>query len=150
MRKVITCLVLIALGVALSTAAYALTVNAKSVSSGTYEDGKFSPGDSGFEAEYRIDEAAGEVRLIKIISNDREGRIEEGASYEITNSVVSKGISALSVSRNKKGQNIVTAVREAGIDAFEVLVIGGDFYELSRAANGKFYLEYGDVTGPKR
>jgi len=150
MRRTVILLTVIAVFFTVSTAAHALTVTAKSVSSGIYEDGKFSPGDSGFEAEYMIDEAGGEVRLVKIISNDREGRIEAGASYEITNIVVSKGISALSVSRNKKGQKIVTAVREAGIAAFEVLIIGEDFYELSRAANGKFYLEYGDVSGPRR
>ncbi|MEA3488850.1 MAG: hypothetical protein U9R44_00705 [Candidatus Omnitrophota bacterium] len=126
--------------------AHALVVNAKSVSSGTYEDGEFTPGGGSFEAKYRIDEAAGTVTLEKMIENNREGRIEKGASYEITNILMSKGPSALLVSRNKKGQKIITAVREADLGASEILMIGDDFYEFCRAANGKLYLEYGEVT----
>jgi hypothetical protein len=125
---------------------YGQEVTARSLSSGIYEDGKFTQSQDGFEARYFIDEAAGTVTLEKITANDREGKIGEGAVYDITNIMVSEGLSALVVSKDKKGQRIITAVREAGLGAFETLIIGADFYEYCRAANGKFYLEYGDVS----
>ena len=69
------------------------------------------------------------VSCMKVTSNDREGRVEEGAVFEITNIVVSEGLSALVVPRNKKGQKIITAVREAGLGSSEIIIIGDDFYE---------------------
>ncbi len=127
------------------TEAFGLIVKAKSVSSGVYEDGKYSSTNDGFEAEYIIDEGNETITLNKIISNDREGKIEPGLVYDITNTVLSEGISALLVSLNKKGQKIYTAVREGDLGASEVLMIGKDFYQFCRAENGKFYLEYGEV-----
>ncbi|NQT32287.1 MAG: hypothetical protein HQ594_01275 [Candidatus Omnitrophica bacterium] len=129
-----------------TTSAFALTVTATSISSGVYEDGKFTPTNSGFTAEYTLDENTRMVRLTKIIDNDREGKAEEGALYEITNMSISEGLSAFTVSRNKMGQKIITAVREGALGASETLIIGRDFYEYSKAENGKFYLEYGKVT----
>lgn len=126
--------------------AHALTVNARSTSSGVYEDGVFTPRGDGFEAVYVIDEGKGEITLHKITANDREGRAEEGVSYEITNAMISEGPSALLVSRDKKGQKIFTAVREGDLGASETLMIGRDFYQFLRAENGKFYLEYGKVS----
>ncbi|MDP8299326.1 MAG: hypothetical protein P9L88_05440 [Candidatus Tantalella remota] len=139
---IIVCLVVVVL---FALAAEAQLVTAKSVSSGTYENGRFSPGTSGFEGKYLVNEAKGEVTIEKVIRNDREGKIDKGYSFEITNIVVSDGLSGFLVSRDKKRQKIITAVREAELGAFDVLIIGEDFYEYSRAANGKFYLEYGDV-----
>jgi hypothetical protein len=125
-------------------------VTANSISSGKYKDGNFERSQDGFKCQYIIDEAKGTVKLSKIISNNREGKIEEGAVYDITNIVVSEGISSLLVSRDKKGQKIITAVRESDLGAFDTLIIGIDFYEFCRAANGRFYLEYGEVTGSER
>lgn len=129
-----------------ATVVSAEVVTVRSESSGTYEDGVFTPGTSSFEARYIIDEVDGEVILSRIIKNDREGRIEEGIEYEITNMVVSEGLSSLLVSRDKKGQKIITAVREGELGASEMLILGSTFYEYCKAANGKFYLEYGKVT----
>ena len=126
--------------------AYALTVNARSTSSGVYEDGVFTQKSDGFEAVYIVDEAKGEITLRKIIEDNREGKAEEGVSYEITNAMISEGPSALLVSRDKKGQKIFTAVREVDLGASETLMIGRDFYQFLRAENGKFYLEYGKVS----
>ncbi len=146
MRKRIVVLVLV-LVFGFAAQACALVVTAKSVSSGTYEDGDYTPGAAGnFEGEYIVDEAGGEVILDRIVTNNREGRLEEGAEYDITNIVMSEGLSSLLVARNKKGQKIFTAVREDDLSAVEVLILGEDFYEFCRAANGKFYLEYGEVT----
>ena len=125
--------------------AFGLIITAKSISAGVYEDGEFSETNDGFEAQYVIDEEDESIILDRIISNNREGRIEEGIVYDITNTVLSEGISALLVSRNKKGQKIYTAVREGDLGASEVLIIGKDFYQFCRAENGKFYLEYGEV-----
>jgi len=130
----------------LGTSAYALTVNTSSTSSGVYEDGIFKPKDDGFEAVYVIDEEKGEIILYRILENNREGKSEEGVSYEITNSMRSEGPSALLVSREKKGQKIFTAVREGSLGASETIMIGKDFYQFLRAENGKFYLEYGKVS----
>ena len=129
-----------------ATVVSAEVVTVRSESSGTCEDGVFTPGTSSFEARYIIDEVDGEVILSRIIKNDREGRIEEGIEYEITNMVVSEGLSSLLVSRDKKGQKIITAVREGELGASEMLILGSTFYEYCKAANGKFYLEYGKVT----
>ena len=126
--------------------AYGDVVTATSISSGVYEDGKFTRDSGSFKATYIIDEAAGIIVLDKVIENNREGRSERGAEYEITNAFVSKGPSALLVSRNKKDQKIFTAVREGDLAASETLIIGQDFYEYCKAYNGKFYLEYGEVT----
>ena len=129
---------------------FAFSVNIRAQASGMYEDGEFTPGREEFEAEYIVDEKNEEIILQRIFKNDREGRIEDGVSYEITNVIVSEGISALLVSRNKKGQKIFTAVREGGLGASEVLMLGEDFYQFCRAANGKFYLEYGEVLKTRR
>ena len=125
--------------------AFGLIVTAKATSAGVYEDGEFVQTNDGFEAQYVIDTEDESITLDKIISNNREGKIEAGLVYDITNTVLSEGISALLVSRNKKGQKIYTAVREGTLGASEVLVIGKDFYQFCRAENGKFYLEYGEV-----
>lgn len=130
----------------ISLNAYALIVETKSVSSGTYEDGVFTPSDSGFKGKYTIDEDLKKVTLVEVIENNREGRIEKDMWYEITNISVSEGLSALLVAKNKKGQKIVTAVREGSLGASELIMIGENFYQYLKAANGKFYLEYGKVT----
>ncbi|MBD3425637.1 MAG: hypothetical protein GF409_00215 [Candidatus Omnitrophica bacterium] len=130
--------------------ASAQEVTASSLSSGTYEDGNYERSGDGFECKYFIDEARGTVTLSKIITNNREGKIEEGAEYEITNVMISEGISSLLVSREKKGQKIITAVREGDLGSFETLMIGADFYEFCYASNGRFYLEHGEVAASKR
>lgn len=127
-----------------------LAVTVRSTSGGTYESGKFTAAESVFEAKYAIDEAGKTVKLEEVIRNNREGKIDKGALYEITNIVVSEGISAMFVSRDKKGQYIITAVREAAIGASEILVIGEDFYEYCSGANGKFYLESGEILSGKK
>lgn len=144
--KKISCLIVVLIFVAaFAIDSEALTVTTRAISGGTYEDGKFSHSSDSFEARYIIDEIEGTVRLDRIIENNREGKMQEGAEYDVTNISVSEGISALLVSRNKKGQKIITAVREADLGVSEILIIGEDFYEYCRAANGKFYLEYGEV-----
>lgn len=145
MNKTVAGLVFILLTGIIVYDASAWMVRTNSISSGIYEDGKFTEADEGFSAEYVVDEENGDIRLERIIDNNREGRNDEGITYEITNTVVSKGISALLVSKNKKGQKIITASREIDIGVSEVLIIGEDFYEYCRASNGRFYLEYGEV-----
>lgn len=145
MKKKIFILALIFIFTLVAAEVFALTVTARSVSSGTYEDGKFNAGGSGFEARYIIDEIGKTIRVEKVIQNNREGKVDEDALYEITNISVSEGMSAMLVSRDKKGQHIVTAVREASPGTSETLIIGKDFYEYCCAANGKFYLESGEI-----
>ena len=130
-----------------ATRAGAETVMLRSISSGEYENGIFTERNDEFEAEAVIDETAGTVRISVVVKSTREGRIEDDIEYEITNVMESKGISAISVSRDKKGQKIITAVRDSGLGSSEILMVGEDFYEFTRAANGKFYLEYGEVAG---
>jgi len=146
MRKITVILCVLMIVNVFAVDAHARVVTLVPVSAGNYEDGKFTPADSGLEAEYSIDDNKGIVVLDNIIQNDREGRISEGAVYEVTNTVQSEGISGLLVSLNKKGQKIITAVREDALDAVEVIIIGGDFYDYCRAANGKFYLEHGKAV----
>ena len=145
MKKIKAIVVLLIVVGMFAISAEAQSVTVKSVSSGTYENGRFTPSTSGFEGEYLINEAKGEVTITKVKRNDREGKMDKGYSFEITNVVISDGLSGFLVSRDKKRQKIVTAVREAELGAFDVLIVGEDFYEYCRAANGKFYLEYGDV-----
>jgi hypothetical protein len=71
---------------------------------------------------------------------------EEDVEYEITNIVMSEGLSGLLVSRSKKGEKIVTAIRDIGLGSTETIIIGETFYEFCRAANGKFYLESGEIV----
>ena len=139
-------IILFVLFITFATAAHARTVHLRSVSAGIYEDGKFTPDDSGFAGTLFIDEGGKSVTVEKIVENNREGRFDRGAEYEITSILMSEGPSALLVSRNKKGQKIITAVRDVGLGASETLILGDDYYEFSRAANGRFYLEYGKVT----
>ena len=143
MKKVLLITIIVILA---AVNAHALTVLTKSTSSGIYQDGKFTSDDSSFEARYVIDEAAGTVRLEKILSNDRTGKITEGAVYDITNTVVGGGFSGLAVNLNKMHQRIITAVNDTDLGATEVIIMGEDFYEYCRAANGRFYLEHGEVA----
>ena len=142
-------IILFFVGVLFCSSAFGLTVNARSLSSGTYEDGIFKQGSDGFEAEYVIDEKRGTITLARIISNDREGKYSAGVTYDITNTMRSEGLSAFLVSRDKKGQKMYTGVRGGDLGSFETIIIGEDFYEYSKAANGKFYLEYGEVKAAK-
>jgi hypothetical protein len=128
----------------------AAVVEVRSISSGVYENGKFNPSDGSFQGKYSIDEQNGTIKIIEVTENNREGRLEAGGIYDITNVVISEGLSALLVSRDKKGQKIITGIREADLGATDLLILGEDFYEYCRAANGKFYLEYGEVRGPGR
>lgn len=146
MKKVFLSLVIVICLGMIAVSAEALVVTLETISSGSYEDGKFTPRNDYFKARYVIDEEKREITISKILENNREGKIEEGESYEITNIAVSEGPSALLFSRSKKGQKIFTAVREAGLGDSETIIIGKDFYEFCRAANGKFYLEYGKVS----
>ena len=127
----------------LTGTAFAMTVEVVSESSGVYEAGKFTPREDSFQGIYSIREAEDRIVLEKIISSDREGRMEEGISYEIINSMMSEGLSAFTVSRDRKGQKIYTSVREGHLGSIEVLVIGEDFYEYSTISGGIFYLESG-------
>ena len=124
---------------------YALTVEARSTSAGVYEDGEFRPGGGSFEAVYTIDEDKRTVRLDRIIKNDREGKYFEGAVYEITNMVVGEGLSGLVVPLDKMHQKIITAVNDTDVGSTEMIMIGKDFYDYCRAANGRLYLEHGTV-----
>ena len=146
MKKILLLVTALIMVISFSLEAQALIVIAKSISSGTYEDGKFTPKDDSFQARYFIDEFGKKIVLDKVMENNREGKVEIGAEYEITNIVISEGLSALLVSRDKKGQKIITAVREGDLGASETIIIGANFYQFCRASNGKFYLEYGEVT----
>lgn len=149
MRRIFLGLVIVMCFGMLTASAGAQVVTLETVSSGSYEDGVFAPRNDFFKARYVIDEEKREITISKILENNREGKIEEGDSYEITNIAVSEGPSALLFSRSKKGQKIYTGVREAGLGDSETIIIGRDFYEFCRAANGKFYLEYGKVSTDK-
>jgi len=116
------------------------------VSGGIYENGVFSQNGNKYKAECVINKVQGTIVVGKVIVSDREGRQDEGASYEIINSLESSGFSELMVSREKKGQEIFTGVRDVAVGTTEILIVGKDFYEYCRAANGKFYLESGEVT----
>jgi len=137
--------VIVILMTAFTCETYGLTVEARSTSSGMYEDGEFRPGAGSFEAVYTIDEEKRTVRLDRIIKNDREGKYSEGAVYEITNMVVGEGLSGLVVPLDKMHQKIITAVNDTGVGSTEMIMIGGDFYDYCRAASGRLYLEHGTV-----
>ncbi|MDD5634829.1 MAG: hypothetical protein PHW46_06100 [Candidatus Omnitrophica bacterium] len=129
---------------------HARTVVIKSNTTGIYEDGIFTPTSNAFEAAYDIDESGEAITLEELITNGREGRIELGDKYEITNIVVAEGLSAFTVEANKRGQKIITAVREADLGASEMLIIGENFYDFCKSANGKIYLEHGSVVEKKQ
>lgn len=149
MKSITGTLVLIAavagLMIVNSVNADARVVKLKAASSGIYEDGLFTQTNDKYEAEYSINESANTVRVENVINSDREGRTDLGIDYEITNSLKSTGFSALMVPRKRLNQKIVTAVRDLSPDAIEILILGDDFYEYCRAANGRFYLETGTV-----
>ncbi|MDD5488907.1 MAG: hypothetical protein PHH49_08135 [Candidatus Omnitrophica bacterium] len=130
--------------------AYAGALVLKSISSGEYEDGMFTERDDMYEAEALVNEADGNVVITDVINSTREGRPEDGIEYDITNVMESKGLSAITVSKDKKGQKIITAVRESDLGSSETLILGEDFYEFSKAVNGRFYLEYGSVSGGRK
>jgi hypothetical protein len=136
----------VALGIfAVSSAAEATMVELISEGGGVYEDGKFTSGGDLFHGVYSIREDENRIVLEKVISSDREGRIEEGLSYEMINSMKGEGFSTITVSAGRKGQKIYTAAREGHLGSFEILVIGEDFYEYSSVSAGRFYLESGRV-----
>ncbi len=141
--KMIAFAALIFLSVAVVS--HAVTVEAVSEKSGVYENGNFRQGQDSFRGIYHINEEEGRIRLREVISSDREGRVEEGISYEITNVMISGGLSALTVSPERKRQKIYTAVREGHLGAFEILVMGEDFYEYLNSSGAKFYLESGSL-----
>ncbi|MFA6636227.1 MAG: hypothetical protein WCV56_03845 [Candidatus Omnitrophota bacterium] len=136
----------LALGIlAVSSAAEATTVELISEGGGVYEDGKFTSGGDLFHGVYSVREDDNRIVLEEVISSDREGRVEEGLSYEMVNSMKGEGFSTITVSAERKGQKIYTAVREGHLGSFEVLVVGEDFYEYSNVSAGRFYLESGRV-----
>ena len=114
-------------------------------SGGVYEDGEFTSSGVKYKAFFVIDRERNKVILNKIIKSDREGRLDEDVIYDITSASIGEGISALTISRDKKGQEIITAVREGDLGSSEIYIIGRDFYQYCKGANAKFYLEYGSV-----
>ncbi|KJJ84902.1 hypothetical protein OMAG_001224 [Candidatus Omnitrophus magneticus] len=153
MNKFLLNLVIIITGVfVFAVSGETKTVYLKAETSGVYEAGEFIEGNDKYEAACEVNEANENVTIVEVYHSDRDGMIEQGdvnIPYEITNSVVSKGPSGLIIQRKYKDQNILTAVREAGLGATEVLILGETFYEFSRAANGRFYLEYGSVRSTR-
>ena len=91
-----------------------------------------------------------EIVIDKIISSDREGRPVSGSVFEIANIIKGKGLSELLISRNKMGQQIITGICDDIPGITDIIIIGEDFYEFSRASDGKFYLESGSVSGEKK
>ncbi len=146
MKKITILILTICFCSCFNSGVFALTVTTRSTSAGFYENGEFKPDDSGFEARYVIDEDAGLIRLEKVMVNNREGKNEEGATYDITNMVKSAGLSGFMVSLGKKGQKIFTAVNDVNVGETEMIIIGETFYDYCCAANGKFYLEHGEVV----
>jgi len=144
-RSILIIILIFAYGV-ISQYAYGETVTLKAVSSGIYEDGEFVPTSDRFEAKYVVNKEAGVIKTKEVIHSDREGRIEEDEPYEIVDTVLSGGLSGLTVSGKRKGQEIITGVRDVGLGAAEIIIVGKDFYEYCRAANGKIYLESGEVV----
>lgn len=145
MVKMIRTLTAVIFVLTLAGTASAMTVEATSENGGVYEAGKFTPREDSFQGIYSIRENENRIVLEKVIYSDREGRIEEGLSYEIVNDMKSEGFSALTVSPSRKGQKIYTAVREGYLGDIEVLVIGENFYEYSIVLGGTFYMESGTV-----
>jgi hypothetical protein len=139
-------MILVIMCFALSVNVFAREVVLESTSSGVYQNGEFKKSEDKFKARYYIDEMDGWVRTLEVSMSDREGRVELLPSYEIVNHLKSKGISGLLVPREKKGQQIITAVRDEDLGATEILIIGENFYEYCRGSNGKFYLESGEVS----
>lgn len=117
----------------------------RSVSGGTYYGGRLTPGSVEFEARYHLDEDKGEIKRKNVIRDEREGRTESDVSYEIVSVTHSGGLSAFTVPMERKGQKIFVAVREGHLGAVEILMLGDDFYEYTRTAGGKIYIESGSA-----
>ncbi len=143
MVRIVRTLMVVLFVLTLAVSASAMTVEVTSESSGVYESGKFTPREDSFQGVYSVRETENRIVLEKVISSDREGRVEEGISYEIVNAMMSEGLSAFTVSPERKGQKIYTAVCEGYLGDMEILVIGENFYEYSSVSGGTFYLESG-------
>ena len=145
MKKYIIAVLILMFAISFAQMGFSQSILLEAKSGGVYEDGEFTASGVNYKASVTIDYERNKVILNKIIKSDREGRLDEDVIYDITSASISEGISALLVSRDKKGQEILTAVREGDLGASEIYIIGRDFYQYCKGANAKFYLEYGRV-----
>ena len=120
-------------------------VTLTAVTSGSYEDGVLTPRTDRFSAVLSIDERNETVVMDKVMESTREARVKEGTIFDIANNTTGSGFAGLNVSLDKMHKKMITATNDRAIEGVETYIIGEDFYGYSRAANGKFYLEWGRV-----
>lgn len=71
--------------------------------------------------------------------------VEDNTRYSIT----TIDENAFLVSKDKKGQKIITAVGVPGLLATEMIQIGDDFYYYCKAIGGVLYISYGTIIKEK-
>lgn len=112
---------------------------------GEYENGRFTPGKPEFRYRFELDEAAGRAKLTEITRLNTGSLVEVSVEYVVTAAEDASATSSILVSKDRRGQKILTIVGKPGALATETILLGENFFEYSKASSGRFYLATGSV-----
>lgn len=143
MRIVLTSLVFLFFGFISLSDAY--TIIATEKYNGTYENGKFENGKGQFKVRFEVNEKERVIIRTEVIRLKDNNLVEDNTRYSIT----TIDENAFLVSKDKKGQKIITAVGVPGLSATEMIQIGDDFYYYCKAIGGVLYISYGTIIKEK-
>lgn len=112
---------------------------------GEYENGRFTPGRIEFRYRFELDETAGRAKLSEITRLNTGSMVEVSVEYVVTAAEDASATSTILVSKDRRGQKILTIVGKPGALATETILLGESFFEYSKASAGRFYLATGSV-----
>ena len=102
--------------------------------------------DPQFRLRFEVDEAAGTATLTEAVRLSDGTLITDTVAYQITATEDGTSISnVLLVSEDRRGQKLLTLVGRTGSLATEMIILGEEFFEYSKASAGRLYLSTGTV-----
>ena len=133
--------------------AWAFWVKATEKQSAEYEDGKLNKQRGGaYEITYEVNEMTRAVNRtdLKYVGHDRVPTpfLSDTISYAFESDDPGGSASFSGVmlrAERKKSQRLITALGKPSTGTVEVLLLGDDFYQLVKSANGRFYISSGTV-----
>ena len=125
-----------------------IVVIATETARGEWENGIFTPGKPEFRFRFEVDEARARADLTEITRLKNDTVINQPVEYVITGVDEGNNLSSFLVTEARRNQRVLTLVGKPGALATEVILLGENFFEYSKAASGRLYLSTGTVKRP--
>ena len=115
---------------------------------GEWENGIFTPLKPEFRFRFEIDEERATAKLTEMTRLKNDTVIDQPVEYIIASVDEGNGLNILLITEARRNQRVLTLIGKPGALATEVILLGENFFEYSKAASGRLYLSTGTIKRP--